>query len=660
MCPRSGWNGWSRSTRCMSRVCEQCLLVQLEEYVTPEEIFTEYAYFSSYSDSWVAACARYVDMTIERFGLGAAEPRGRGRQQRRLPASVLRRAGVPGARDRARRPTSPRPPCERGDPRRSCAFFGARAADGARRRGHAAPTSSSANNVLAHVPDLNDFVGGIEDRPGAAAASSTMEFPHLLRLIEENQFDTIYHEHFSYFSFTDRAARSSRAHGLEVFDVEELPTHGGSLRIYARHDARPSSPCRRVGELARPRSAAPGSTTLDALPLLRRAGRGDQARAAGLPDRGSARRASASPGYGAPGKGNTLLNYCGIRTDFLDFTVDRNPYKQGQFLPGTHIPIRHPERLEQTRPDYILILPWNLKQEIVAQLAYAREWGAASLSRSPRWQSCYEGRDLLRRAGLRMQEASEVVPKPMIPIGSRPILWHVMKYYAHFGFNDFMLCLGYEAEAIKHFFLTYNEALANDFVLSDGGARVHLLKTDIHNWNITFVDTGLHVMHRRASARGAPPSPRRRDVPRQLRRHAHRRGPARDDRADEGGRRDRELPRGATELQLPRRLDGRGGIVDGISDVTRSDVWINGGYFVMRSELLDHLGPGEDLVEEPFSRLMQTNQLMAQRHDGFWAPMDTLKDKQSLEALHENGTAPWQVWDSGRQVDHDVAIAAAG
>lgn len=259
-----------------------------------------------------------------------------------------------------------------------------------------------------------------------------------------------------------------------------------------------------------------------------------------------------------------------------------------------------------------------------------------------------------------MREASEFVPKPMIPIGNRPILWHVMKYYAHFGFCDFVLCLGYRAEAIKQFFLTYSEAMANDFVLSEGGARVHLLKTDIHNWNITFVDTGLHSC-----------------IGERLRAVRHL---LRDDEmflanygdtltdADLPAMIERTRVAGVTASFLAVRPNysfhvvsvDDAGIVDGISDVTRSDVWINGGYFVMRSEVLDELGPGEELVEEPFRRLMQRGQLMAQRHPGFWAPMDTLKDKQSLEALHENGTAPWQVWDSGRRVDRDVAVVAAG
>jgi glucose-1-phosphate cytidylyltransferase len=246
--------------------------------------------------------------------------------------------------------------------------------------------------------------------------------------------------------------------------------------------------------------------------------------------------------------------------------------------------------------------------------------------------------------GMRMREASEVVPKPMIPIGTRPVLWHVMKYYAHFGFTDFVLCLGYRAEAIKQFFLNYSEALANDFVLSDGGARVHLLKTDIHDWNIAFVDTGLH------SCIGD-----RLQIVRHL---------LRDDEfflANYGDTlTDAHLPTmieraksaNATASFLAVRPNysfhvvsmDNAGKVNGIQDVTKSDVWINGGYFVMRSEILDQMRPGEDLVEEPFRRLMASNRLLAQRHEGFWAPMDTLKDKMSLEMLHERGRAPWELW----------------
>ncbi len=248
--------------------------------------------------------------------------------------------------------------------------------------------------------------------------------------------------------------------------------------------------------------------------------------------------------------------------------------------------------------------------------------------------------------GMRMREASELVPKPMIPVGNRPILWHVMKYYAHHGFTDFVLCLGYKAEVIKHFFLTYNEALANDFVLSEGGAKVHLLKTDIHNWNITFVDTGLHAT-----------------IGERLRAVRHL---LRDDEmflanygdtvtdANLHAMIDEVKATGATGSFVAVKPnysfhvvsvndDGR---VGEISDVTKSEMWINGGYFVMRSEVLDDLHPGEELVEEPFQRLIARNQLLAHRHEGFWAPMDTLKEKQWLESLHESGTAPWELWNA--------------
>ena len=257
-----------------------------------------------------------------------------------------------------------------------------------------------------------------------------------------------------------------------------------------------------------------------------------------------------------------------------------------------------------------------------------------------------------------MREASEIAPKPMIPIGNRPVLWHVMKYYAHFGFTDFVLCLGYKAAAIKQFFLTYNEALTNDFVLSDGGASIHVLKTDIHNWNITFVDTGLHTC-----------------IGERLRAVSHL---LRDDEmflanygdtltdADLHATISHARAANVTASFLAVRpnysfhvvsMDGRG-IVDGIQDVTRSDVWINGGYFVFRNEILDQLRPGEDLVDAPFHRLLVADQLLAQRHDGFWAPMDTLKDQQWLESLHESSAAPWEVWeaDHARGSDNLVAV----
>jgi len=353
-----------------ARVCESCLLVQLEEFVTAEHIFSEYAYFSSYSDSWVAHAHDYVEMAVRRFELNSdslvielASNDGYLLQHvvaRGIPALGIEPAA--NVADAAR---------ERGIDT-IVEFFGrelgARLADAGRRA-----DLLVANNVMAHVPDLNDFVGGMEPllAPGGVV---TVEVPHLLRLVEHNQFDTIYHEHFSYFSLLT-ASKVFAAHGLEVFDVEELKSHGGSLRYFAQRAGEQKHPVSERVEALAERERAAGFDTLEGH-------RGFAARVMEtkwkLLEFLIARRREGKriAGYGAPGKGNTLLNYCGIRTDLLDFTVDRNPYKQGMYLPGTHIPIRHPDALDQARPDYILILPWNLKDEIVAQLAHAREWGA--------------------------------------------------------------------------------------------------------------------------------------------------------------------------------------------------------------------------------------------------------------------------------------------
>ena len=353
-----------------ARICEHCLLVQLEEFVAPDEIFTEYAYFSSYSDSWVAHARAYVEMAIERFELGpdslvveVASNDGYLLQhvvERGIPAlGIEPAANVAVAAQEKRIETV-------------VEFFGRDLAARLVAEGRRADLLA-ANNVMAHVPDLNDFVGGMEPLL-APHGVVTIEVPHLLRLVEDNQFDTIYHEHFSYFSLLT-ARKVLAAHGLEVFDVDELKSHGGSLRIYAQ---RRSTGLRPVGpkvDALLERERALGFDTLEGHAGF--SARVEETKWRLLEFLIQCRREGKRVvGYGAPGKGNTLLNYCGIRTDLLDFTVDRNPYKQGQFLPGTHIPIRHPEALEPARPDFILILPWNLKEEIVAQLSYTREWGA--------------------------------------------------------------------------------------------------------------------------------------------------------------------------------------------------------------------------------------------------------------------------------------------
>lgn len=359
-------------------VCADCFLVQLGEYVTPDGIFSEYAYFSSYSTSWVEHARRYVEVMTARFRLGAHSKVVEIASNDGYLLQHFVGLGIPclGIEPAANVAEAAR---AKGIPT-TVRFFGRRTAQ------ELASESGRAdlllgNNVLAHVPDLNDFVGGMKIllAPGGVI---TMEFPHLMRLMQENQFDTIYHEHFSYFSLVT-VERVFASHGLTIFDVEELPTHGGSLRIYARHaedDAKPVS----SGVIGlRRRETEDGFLT-----LARYAGFADQVNATKrdlLSFLISARESGKTVvGYGAPGKGNTLLNYCGIRTDFLDYTVDANPYKQGKYTPGTRIPIHDPSRIRETRPDYVLILPWNLATEIMNAASFIREWGGKFVLPIPR------------------------------------------------------------------------------------------------------------------------------------------------------------------------------------------------------------------------------------------------------------------------------------
>ena len=350
-------------------VCSECLLVQLEEYVSPGAIFSDYAYFSSYSDSWVEHARRYTVKMRERFGLGAASKvmeiaSNDGYLLQHFVAAGVPCLGIEPAANVAKVAV------ERGVPT-TVRFFG-RDAAAAIAAEHGRPDLLLGNNVLAHVPDINDFVGGMSMLL-APSGVITMEFPHLLQLMEQNQFDTIYHEHFSYLSVLS-VERIFRHHGLVLFDVEELPTHGGSLRIYARHAAHDGLPVQPAVHALREREVAAGLKRMETYAQF-----GAQVHRVKrdileflIQARREGKRVA---GYGAPGKGNTLLNYCGIRTDFLDYTVDRSPHKQGRYTPGTHIPILAPETIRETRPDYVFLLPWNLKDEIMSQLAYIREWG---------------------------------------------------------------------------------------------------------------------------------------------------------------------------------------------------------------------------------------------------------------------------------------------
>lgn len=349
-------------------VCHQCLLVQLEEFENPDHIFSDYAYFSSYSESYLAHAKSYTQLMIERFGFGPtshiveiASNDGyllQYFQDKNIPvlgiepaanvAEVAKEKGIPTL----------------------VKFFGIETARELVSQKKQADLLLG-NNVLAHVPDLNDFVGGIKIllKPQGII---TIEFPHLMHLMAENLFDTIYHEHFSYFSFYT-VQQIFGKHGLTLFDVEEVETHGGSLRIYGRHDQDSSKPIQdRVIKLQN-REKEVGIESLDN--YLTFAGQVAHAKRQLLKFLISAKEEGKTiAAYSAPAKGNTLFNYCGIKTDFIEFTVDRSPHKQNHFLPGSHIPIYHPDKIREIRPDYLLILAWNIKDEVMEQMSYIREW----------------------------------------------------------------------------------------------------------------------------------------------------------------------------------------------------------------------------------------------------------------------------------------------
>jgi SAM-dependent methyltransferase len=349
-------------------LCEGCLLVQLPAYVSGEDIFSDYAYFSSYSDSWVAHAKRYSDEMIARLGLS---PGSLVTEVASNDGYLLQHFAAAGIPVLGVEPAGNVAAAARAKGIRTVVEFLGPATGAAIAAEHGHADLVAANNVFAHVPDIRGFAMGLR----ALVKDSglvTLEFPHLLRLIERRQYDTIYHEHFSYLSLLT-ACRALATAGLRVVDVEELTTHGGSLRVHARPAEAAGEPAERVkavledeeavglhnvaghkgfaGEVLRIKS--------DLLTFLI----------------GAAGEGKTVAGYGAPGKGNTLLNHCGIRSDLLQYTVDRSPVKQGKFLPGTHIPIYAPDRLAKTRPDYILVLPWNLREEISEQLSYVRSWG---------------------------------------------------------------------------------------------------------------------------------------------------------------------------------------------------------------------------------------------------------------------------------------------
>ena len=358
-------------------VCGRCFLVQLKEFETPENIFSDYAYFSSYSDTWLAHCKAFADEISQQLRLGPnhkvvelASNDGyllKFFKAKGIPVlGVEPAANVAAAAEKQGIPTVTK-------------FFGAAAARELAAQGHQADLVIG-NNVLAHVPDVNDFVGGVSillKENGIA----TFEFPHLLRLMEENQFDTIYHEHFSYLSWLSAESIFSRQ-GLTLFDVKELLTHGGSIRIYARKAGAGEGVSSRA-EAMRQLEISRGLNSLTSYKAFQK--QIHEAKRNLLSFLIDAKRSGKKiVGYGAPAKGNTLLNYCGIRTDFLEFTVDKSPHKQNLLLPGTRIPIFAPEAIDAARSDFVLILPWNIKDEVIAQMSFVRKWGAKFVVAIPR------------------------------------------------------------------------------------------------------------------------------------------------------------------------------------------------------------------------------------------------------------------------------------
>ena len=350
-------------------VCTKCWLVQLQMYQTGEDIFSDYAYFSSYSDSWLAHAKAYTEKMRTRFNLNASSQVVEIASNDGYLLQYFKEAGVPvlgvePANNIAEVAIAKGIPSV-------IKFFGENLAYDLVGKGMRADLLLG-NNVLAHVPELNDFVKGMKILLNPTGVI-TMEFPHLQRLVDECQFDTIYHEHFSYFSFIT-VEQVFAKHGLALFDVEELPTHGGSLRIYGKHTDDYSKPISNKIFALREREKQLGYADLDLYNSF--ADKVMSTKRNILEFLIEAKRAGKTiVGYGAPAKGNTLLNYCGIRNDMISYTVDRSPHKQGHFLPGTHISIYGPEKIRETRPDYVVILPWNLKDEIIKQMEHIREWG---------------------------------------------------------------------------------------------------------------------------------------------------------------------------------------------------------------------------------------------------------------------------------------------
>jgi SAM-dependent methyltransferase len=350
-------------------VCEECLLVQVEEFVSPEEIYADYYYFSSYSDSWLQHAKEYTDFMLEHYPIGKESfvveiASNDGYLLQYFKEKGISVLGVEPSVNVAKAALEKDIPTEQ-------VFFGEQSARELREK-HGKADLLLGNNVLAHVPDINDFIKGIREMLEEDGAA-TFEFPHLMQLVENNQFDTIYHEHFFYYSLI--AVRNIfEKHGLKLIDVQELGTHGGSIRIFVTHKENEKYPVRKSVTYMMETEKQKG---YDQIKLYTDFDKNVQETKRKILDLliDLKRKGKTIAGYGAPGKGNTLLNYCGIRRDFLEYTVDRNPNKHGQYLPGSLIPIYATDKIKETKPDYLFILPWNLKDEIISQTGYIREWG---------------------------------------------------------------------------------------------------------------------------------------------------------------------------------------------------------------------------------------------------------------------------------------------
>lgn len=361
-------------------VCRKCFLVQIDEYQSPDQLFHDYAYFSSFSNTWLNHSKAYVDIMIDRFDISRESfvievASNDGYLLQYFVKNKIPSLGIEPAANIADVAQKNGIPTEN-------LFLGRRTAQKIVRN-HKHADLLIANNVLAHVPDINDFVGGLKILLNPRGFI-TLEFPHLLNLVEDVQFDTIYHEHFSYFSFLT-VDKIFTAHRLSIFDVEQLTTHGGSLRIFVKHQ---EDKTRKINARVKGLKKLEISKGYQDLPLYQNFSEKVKTTKREILNLliNLKQNSKTIVAYGAPAKGNTLLNYCGIKTDFIDYTVDRNPLKQNHYLPGSHIPIKAPDKIRETKPDYIFILPWNLKEEIMDQLSYIRKWGGKFITPIPEVQ----------------------------------------------------------------------------------------------------------------------------------------------------------------------------------------------------------------------------------------------------------------------------------